>query len=233
MPLIKSAQAPTSATPFSMGDIEAHARALLLRANQRAEELLMAAQAEADAMREPAKKEGYAEGLAAGKRDGVAQGKAEGLAAGQKAAFDAEHAKLTDALDTLAAMTAAFDAERGRVIAQAEADVMPLALAIARKLTRRLGEVDPAVFEGNVREAIRLISDPHDLRINVNPEQHELVNELLPRLQAEWPRMKHVTIVNDDTVVPGGCVVRTAGGEIDADLERQLGRLIEEIVGSV
>ena len=232
MPLIKSAQAPTSATPFSMGDIEAHARALLLRANQKAEQLLVAAQAEADAMREQAKAEGMAEGLAAGKRDGVAQGKAEGTAAGQNAAFAAEKTKLTDALAALTAMTAAFDAERDRVIAQAESDVMPLALAIARKLTRRLGEVDPAVFEGNVREAIRLISDPHDLRINVNPDQHELVNELLPRLQAEWPQMKHVAIVNDDAVVAGGCVVRTAGGEIDADLERQLNRLIEELVGT-
>ena len=231
MPVIKSAQAPNSVATFSMADIETHARSLLVRASQQAEQLLAAAQAEAESMKAQAHADGKAAGLDEGKREGVAQGRAEGTTAGKQQAFDAEKATLTAAFTALQQMTAAFDAERARVIAQAEAEVLPLALAIARKVTRRLGEVDPGVVEANVRDCVRLISDPHDLRVKVNPTQHAVVDALLPRLQQQWPRLTHVSIVTDDAVAAGGCVVNTAGGEIDADLNRQLDRLIEEIVG--
>ena len=233
MPVIKSAHAPNSVATFSMTDIETHARSLLVRASQQAEQLLAAAQAEAENIKTQARADGKAAGLAEGKRDGVAQGKAEGSAAGRQQAFDAEQATLVAATQTLTDMTAAFDAERGRVIARAEAEVLPLALAIARKVTRRLGEIDPGVVEANVRDAVRLVSDPHDLRITVHPAQHAGVDARLPRLRQQWPTMTHVTIVTDAAVAAGGCVVNTAGGEIDADLDRQLDRLIEEIVGVV
>lgn len=212
-----------------MTDIEAHARSMLLRANQQAEQLLAAAQAEADAIREQAR----AEGLAIGKREGVAQGKTEGAAAGKKEAFEAEKARLTEAFSQLVAMQEAFDAERHRVIAQAEAEVMPLAIAIARKLTRRMGEVDPMVVENNLREAIRLMNGPHDLQVAIHPDQQVLVSEILPRLGKQWPQIKRVQILTDAAVAKGGCRVSTAGGEIDADLNNQLDRLIEELVGVV
>lgn len=229
MPLIKSANAPASVSTFSMSDIEAHARSMLIKANKQAEQLLIAAQAEAEVIKEQAK----AEGLAIGKREGIVQGKVEGAAAGKQAAFDAEKAKLDEAFAVLTAMKEAFDAERHRIIEKAEAEVMPLALAIARKITKRLGEIDPAVIEANLREAIRLINGPHDLRVTIHPDQHTLVGELLPRIGQQWPQIKRATIVTDPTIAPGGCRVSTAGGEIDTDLNHQLDRLIDELVGVV
>ncbi len=47
MPLIKSSLAPVTLRPFSLRDIENQARAILLRAQQQAEQLIAAAQAEA------------------------------------------------------------------------------------------------------------------------------------------------------------------------------------------
>ena len=108
---------------------------------------------------------------------------------------------------------------------------MPLALAIARKLTKRLGEIDPRVVEANLRDAVRLVSGPHDVRIVVNTQQHAIVNELLPRLKQQWPKLQHVTVVPDDAMAPGGCRVNTTGGEINADLDHQLNRLIDDLVG--
>ncbi|HEX8325769.1 MAG TPA: FliH/SctL family protein, partial [Tepidisphaeraceae bacterium] len=216
MPLIKSAHAPANAMPFSMSDIEAHARALLLRANQQAEQLLAAAQAEGELMRKQAHAEGRAAGLAEGKREGVAQGRAEGMTAGKQQAFEAEQEKLGSAFALVVQLAETFDAERHRVLQQAEADVLPLAFAVARKITRRLGEIDPGVFEANLRDALRLVSTSHDLRITLHPDQRELLDDLMPRLQQQWPQLKHVALVSDETIAPGGCRVNTAGGEINA-----------------
>ncbi|MGC4034164.1 MAG: FliH/SctL family protein [Tepidisphaeraceae bacterium] len=193
--------------------------------------MLAAAQAETDAIRKAAHDQAYAEGLAAGKRDGLVQGKTEGLAAGKKAAYDEHTANFTQAVATLTEIATGIEAERDRVIAAAESEVLPLALAIGRKVTKRLGEVDPGVVQANLNEAVRLISGAHEIRVTVNPDQLAVVEDLLPQLKQQWPTLKHVTFAGDAAVIPGGCRVQTAGGEIDAELDHQLDRLIEELIG--
>jgi flagellar biosynthesis/type III secretory pathway protein FliH len=53
---------------------------------------------------------------------------------------------------------------------------------------------------------------------------------VLPRIGAQWPNLKHVELIADGTLVPGGCRVYTGGGVIDADLELQLERIARELV---
>src|SRR3982750_3182263 len=83
MGVIKSANAPATATRFSMADIETHARQILLRARQQAEELIAGAQQEIEALREAAFNEGreagYAEGLKLGTEEGKKAGHAQSL----------------------------------------------------------------------------------------------------------------------------------------------------------
>lgn len=213
-----------------MADIEAHARAILLKAQQQAEQLLAAAQAEAEAM----KIQAHADGLASGKKDGLAQGKAEGLKVGQKQAYDQvykeQSEKLTQALSALREASTQFEGAMRELIERADAEVLPLALTISRKVTKRLGNLDPRVVEANMREAIRLVMNKHNVRIAINPEQRKLVEELTVTLKQQWPQMEHVALVEDATIAPGGCRVTTAGGEIDADLDAQLDRIARELV---
>lgn len=231
MPVIKShSPQASSARPFSIADIEAHARAILLKAQQQAEQLLAAAQAEAEAM----KIQAHADGLASGKKDGLAQGKAEGTKVGQKQAHDQvykeQSQKLTEVLQALTEASAQIDGSMRQLIERADAEVLPLALTISRKVTKRLGDLDPRVVEANMREAIRLVMNKHNVRININPEQRLLIEELIVKLQQQWPQMEHVSLVDDANIAPGGCRVTTAGGEIDADLDAQLDRIARELV---
>ena len=226
MAVIKSSDTPTSVRPFSMSDIEAYARTMLLRARQQADQLLAAAQTEAEAM----KQRGHAEGLATGKREGVAQGLVEGTEKGRKQAFDAETQKLTEALTAMQTLTHSFEQARCELVARAEAEVLPLALAIAQKVTRRTGQIDSAVVQMNVAEAIKLIAAKHDVRLTINPTQRKIAEETVTRLQQQWPQLEHVRFEDDEAVAPGGCRVSTAGGEIDADLDAQLNRIAMELV---
>ena len=231
MALIKQSNpAAATARAFSMADIEAHARRMLLQARQQADQLLAAAQAEAEALKRQALEEGTAQGLAAGKREGLVQGKAEGAAAGKNEAFEAEKGQLTDLIAALAAATEQFDAARHAMIEEAESEVLPLALAIARKVTKRTGALDPRVVEINAREAVRLLATKHDVRIAIHPSQAELMQDVIARLKVQWPQLEHVALTPDEAITPGGCRVHTAGGEIDAELDSQLDRLARELV---
>src|SRR4051812_42609830 len=97
MGLIKANSAPTAMVPFSMKDIEEAARNTLLRARRQAEELLAAAQAEAETLKESARRDGFAEG----KRDGLARGAEEGREAGREQALAEHRAKLTELIGGL------------------------------------------------------------------------------------------------------------------------------------
>lgn len=230
MPLIKSSSsAIASARPFSMADIESYARTLLLKARQDADQLLAAAQDEAEQLKQAAQ----IEGLAAGKKEGLIQGKAEGEKVGRAEAFEAEKKTLTDLLALLTAMLESLDQERKSLTDRAEAEVLPLALGIAHKVTKRMGQLDPRVVEANAREAVRLVLSRHDLRIHAHPDQLNLMHQIATRLQQQWTQLTHIDVVQDITISPGGCRITTAGGEIDADLQSQLDRIARELVPEV
>jgi len=225
MGLIKSDTAPTLSA-FSMKDIEATAKMMLLRARRQAEQLLAEAQREAEALKETAK----AQGLAEGTREGIATGTEQGRQAGQQQALAEHRAQLQQAMAALTSAAAAFDAQRADLEAAALADVVQLAIAIARRVTKRQGLVDPVVLIANLREVMKMVVRAADVRIAIHPSQRQTLDAALPQLQAQWPNLRHVHVIEDATLEPGGCRVFTEQGEIEATLGGQLDRIADELL---
>jgi flagellar biosynthesis/type III secretory pathway protein FliH len=44
--------------------------------------------------------------------------------------------------------------------------------------------------------------------------------------------MKHVELIADGTLAPGGCRIFSGGGQIDGDLDLQLNRIAQELLPS-
>jgi flagellar assembly protein FliH len=109
-------------------------------------------------------------------------------------------------------------------------EVVELAVAVARRVTKRQGEIDPRVLEANLVEAMKLVVHAADVRIAVHPEQKAALLETLPRLKMQWPDLQHVELIEDANLSKGGCRVLTRNGEIDADLAGQLDRVVRELL---
>ena len=226
MGLIKSTSAPASLTPFSLKDVETHARNMLLKARAQAEQLLAAAQEEGEAIKTAAR----AEGLAEGKKQGFADGQDAGKQAGLQQALAANSQALTALIESLTKAAADLNATRDELQEQAANSVVQLAVAIARKAAQWRGERDPATLIGNVEAAARMIVESNDVRIAVNPRQRATLNDALPALKMKWPALAHVELIDDEKVSSGGCVIRTRGGIIDADLTAQIDRIAAELL---
>lgn len=226
MGVIRSNQLPTSARAFSMNDVESVAKGVLLKAKLQAENLLAAAIEEAEQLRELAKQEGSKEGFDHGHQEGLRHG----VEAGRQQAFDAHAAELTSLAEALTAGAAEFDAAREVVESATLAEVVALAVAVARRVTKRQAAIDPAVLEANLADAMKLMVGASDLRVAVNPEQRTFLAEVLPRLKLEWPDLKHVELVDDASLAVGGCKVYSRDGSIDADLDSQLDRVVNELL---
>jgi flagellar assembly protein FliH len=113
---------------------------------------------------------------------------------------------------------------------EALAEVVELAMAMAERVTKRAGLVDPNVLAENLREAMKLVVRSSELRIAIHPSQFEALKGMVASLQIEWPALAGAEVVGDETVTPGGCRVSTSQGRVDADLKTQLDRLAERLI---
>jgi flagellar assembly protein FliH len=163
-----------------------------------AEEMRLAAAAEREAELAAARADGYAEGLRAGR------------------------AEVSGAAAALVAGAAELDAARGRAADEVEEAAVELALTIAAKVLGRALEARPELVLEVVRGALRRLTEPLPATLLVNPDDAELVRDSLADLSVEHGG--ELVVRPERRVERGGCVVRTAAGEIDAEIATQLQR---------
>src|SRR5437763_396038 len=72
--------------------------------------------------------------------------------------------------------------------------------------------------------------DADDLRLAPHPLQIHVLTKARPKPPLRWPDLKHIELVEDETLAPGGCRIFTRHGRIDADLDGQLQRIAAELV---
>ena len=227
MPLIKSANVPSSLTPFSMTDIENAARKMLLRARRQADSMLAAAQVEAEKLKASTPRP---TGLAEGNAEGQKTGHAAGLEAAKKQALVERQQEITAAINACVAAANQFNASRIELSASGLNELVNLALAVARRVTKRQAGIDPQILSDNLADAMQLVLHAADVRIAVNPAQKATLERILPELRITWPTLKHVELIEDGSVTVGGCRLHTATGQIDADLDSQLDRITAELL---
>ena len=209
-----------------MHDIENAARAILLRARGRAELVLAEAQSEADKLKNEAHEKGFAEGRAAG----LAQGNEDGKNSGHEAALAENRDAMQKLIATLTGAVNALETSRDDLENNALREVVELSFAVARRVTKRQAAIDPRVMCENLRSAMALAVHAADMRIAVNPAQIQTLKSVLPELQLSWPALKHVELLTDDAIEPGGVRLFSRQGQVDGTLESQLDRVIHELL---
>jgi flagellar assembly protein FliH len=156
-----------------------------------------------DAVREQAFEEGFAAGVA------QAQTQLDGPASALAAAAEQLQALRTDAA------------------ASVEADAVDLALRIAEQAVGAAIAADPELVVEAVRGALRRLVERDRVLILVNPDDLELVREHTARLVSELGGIEHCEVQAERRVRPGGAIVRTTEGEVDATLATKLARARE------
>jgi flagellar assembly protein FliH len=226
MGLIKADNAPLKVQPFSMADIENQAQEILDRAKSYADRLEAAAQVQAKKILTDA----HAAGLRGGWSEGWKKGHEEGAKAGREQALAENKAELTATITALKSAVELMNRSRIELESAALKDVLELAVAIAERVTKRQGVLDPAVAVNNVEEALKLVSHSSDVRIAIHPKNKNTLKEVLPRLKTQWPALEHVELVEDSMLAPGGCRIYTAQGEVDGDLDGQINRVVADLI---
>lgn len=165
---------------------------------------------------EAIRQDAYNEGFATGEKDGFHAGQ---LKAKQEA--DTALAAKLNALERL--MTQLLDpiAEQDQ---QMEAALVDLVSHMARQVIRRELSNDSSQIRQVLREALKILPMGADnIRIHLNPQDFEMVKALRERHEESW------RILEDETLMPGGCRVETEHSRIDASVETRLGQVLKQL----
>lgn len=140
-----------------------------------------------------------------------------GFSEGRTIGHDQAAAELKPVMDRLSRSLADLAAIRSRVRKTAEADLLKLAIAVARRVLHRELTLDPGSIEGLIRVALEKLESRELCRVRVHPDQEPVIRTLLARFSAA-----PVELIPDPALQCGDVLFETAHGTLDGSIEAQL-----------
>jgi flagellar assembly protein FliH len=154
-----------------------------------------------------------------------AEAEHRGYQAGLERGLADARARTEQAVEAFAAAERSMAEMHDRYVAEAEAAAVDLAFQIAEKVLAATIAADREAVLGVVSGALLRTTDRDHLVVEVNPGDFELVRDAASELAARLGGINRMEVVSERRVEPGGCVVRTEAGEIDARVSSQLERV--------
>ncbi|WP_434601465.1 flagellar assembly protein FliH [Pseudomonas sp. Z4-7] len=156
----------------------------------------------------------------------------EGFAIGEKEGFHSTTIKVRQEADV--ALTAKLRALESLMLnlfepiaeqdTQIEKSLVGLVQHITRQVIQRELAIDSSQIEHVMREALKLLPlGVGNVRLYINPQDFELVKALRERHEESW------RIVEDETLLPGGCRVETEHSRIDATIETRISQVMAKL----
>lgn len=171
---------------------------------------------ELEHIRQEAHQEAYNEGFAVGEKEGFHSGQ---LKAQQE--VEVLLAPRVQRLEQLMQQLFEPIAEQDQAL---EKSMLDLLMHLVREVIRRELSMDSSQIVPVVREALKLLPvGPENVRIHVNPQDFAQLKALRERHEEQW------RILEDDSLMPGGCRVETEHSQIDATVETRLARAMEQV----
>lgn len=185
----------------------------MAEAADRARALIAQAQVEADQLRNHARAAGFSEGIAAGRAEAVQS--------------------LQPAAAALAEALAGVRELQSRAADAIERDAVALAVQLAEKVIAGAIEVEPERVLDVVRGALRAIVERDRVVILVNPGDLDLVRGSVDQLAASLGGIEQLEVQEERRVAPGGAMLRTPVGEVDARIQTKLEQARQAVVAEL
>jgi len=183
------------------------------KAALRARDILAQAQAEAEEIKEKA----YREGLEQGRQEASREA-------------DMMRQELSGKFE---AFLSGLEEDKSGLMEKYKQDIVAfISLAVNKVVQQELDENRCEVLRNLLNEALELVDREREVTLSVNPEDGDLVRELMEQARARYPRLEHWQIKTTTKVQPGGVVLETAGSRIDNTIENRW-EAVNEVLGQL
>jgi len=143
----------------------------------------------------------------------------KGVSEGETRARGAFEKALAEARSQISVGLRQFTAQRETYFERVEADVVQLALSIARKILHRESQIDPLLLTGVVRVALDGLNRDTHVRLRANPDEVRFWRDYFSHAEDIRPTPD---LIGDPSLSSGHCVLETELGSTHISFETQL-----------
>lgn len=154
----------------------------------------------------------------------------EGVTSGREEGYESGKAEVDRLVELLHNIINTAISKRTEIIEESETQLVNLVLLIAKKVVKVISENQKNVVVNNVIQALRKMKTRGDVAIKVNLADVKLTSEHIKDFMRMVENVRSVTVLEDSTVDPGGCIIETDFGQIDARISSQLHEIEERIL---
>ena len=156
------------------------------------------------------------------------EGYEKGFAQGQKDGLDIGERKARETWKQMLTLFEELEGLKAKIYRESEKEIVQLSLAMARKIVKREIATDPDTVRRSVRSALEFLNDKSFMRVLVHPRDVKNLEPFLPEL-AEEEKIQRVELAEDSCVDPGGCILESGFGRINATIKSQIEELETEL----
>jgi flagellar assembly protein FliH len=156
-----------------------------------------------------------------------------GLDEGKHEAFQQATNVINERLSQMDELLSSIRHLKKHLIDNNETHLVQLAFHMAKRLAHKEVEADPKVVTDVIRDAIEKAQVDEEVVVQVAPSQLEFLEKLKSETAREFEFLKYVKLEPVEGITPGGCVIETNYGEIDARFEERVDKLWESISESL
>lgn len=152
----------------------------------------------------------------------LAAAKAQGMTQGQKQARDELFRTVADKLKKIEQIIEQTRQAMNDLFARNQEPLLRLAATIAGRIVHKEIKEDDETILRIASETIAMATEIETVNLRVNPDDAQFLNEHQAELLERFHQLKNINFVEDQRIIPGGCLVETEGGNIDGRLNTQL-----------
>ncbi|MEW6729824.1 MAG: FliH/SctL family protein [Acidobacteriota bacterium] len=211
-PIVKGPEGAGAVIKGSVYDAAAEARRIIERAREQAQQIIVNAQPQIDAKwaeleeeRQRLNEERVA--IEEERRIAIEEAREEGYKEG--------FAKVNEIIYDLTE-------KKREVLSQAEADMIRLSIRVAARIIGRELRQHPDTIADIVTQAIQTVRNQTKITIRVNPDDIEHLVKSREQLLNRVGQSKIIDFQSDAKVQPGGCIIESEAGVVNAQLKTQL-----------
>lgn len=159
-----------------------------------------------------------------------------GLADGQdsaRATFMAEIGKYQDWVRNIDFIVEDMVSRQKEEINKLEESLLYLSMMVAEHILEREIRADGNIVIEQTKKAIAALGNEKILKIRVNPNDMNAIIDSKSELVSDATKMENVVITGDENIAPGGCIIESMVGIVDARISTQLEKLRQSLAKNI
>jgi flagellar assembly protein FliH len=156
-----------------------------------------------------------------------------GLDEGKRDALQSANQEIQNRLAEIDALIKSISNLKKELLLNNEAHIIKLVFQVAKRIAYAEINAHPEVITSVIRQALEKAQVEENVTVQISPDQYEFLENLKKEAGREFEFLNKVKLEPIDGITPGGCVIHTNYGEIDAQVDGRVELLWEGIKDSL